>query len=320
LNAPVAQLSIRHPDGREELSTLCAGSVVRVGRQTGNDLVLIDKRVSRFHAVLNTSTAGVVLSDLQSLNGTFVNGRRISVPVDLRSGDAILIGDTSFHVEIIFEAGERSPGGRSDASTVTQSIGMRSLGVTVLIGDVAGYTRLAQEYPTAVVAAMLERWFELSTSTVREMGGEVDKYLGDAFMAIWRPDEEAGGAQGGENIPAQLAGKAVHAAQLILRNTARLNNPQHWPHCGEHPWRCRLSLNSGEALVGALGNRAMRDFTVLGDTVNVAFRLNDAAKQLGCEILLSSSTAALVGSEFPLLSKGAVQLEGREGLEKVFSL
>jgi adenylate cyclase len=279
----------------------------RVGRGEENELVLDDALVSRLHAVFNGSASGVILSDLSSLNGTYLNGRRITTPVTLQAGDVVRIGVTTiaFH-----------PGAAGDSTTSSRAPGtlmeqMRRVVVSVLIADVCNFTVLSEQLSPHDVAAMLQLWFGRVSETVEEFGGEVDKYIGDCVMALWR---------GVESDQQVLALRSAAASLAILVRTDSLSASGAWPYRGSNPWRCRVSLNSGVALMGTFGHTRTRDFTVFGDTVNVAFRLNDLAGKVDRNILLGVSTARLIENEFALEPLGLTPVEGRVGAVEIFGL
>src|SRR5262249_21153579 len=159
-----------------------------------------------------------------------------------------------------------------------QSLGMEIIQATVLVSDVRGYTALSENLPAHTVAEMLQRWFAVCTEIVETNGGEIDKYIGDSVMAFWRGRE--------------TAEDAVRAALEIQRTTSVLSSE--WKHGTAHPWRCKTSLNTGEVLCGTVGIGDARKLTVLGDAVNVAFRLNDVASEAGEEITLGKDTAEAV--------------------------
>ena len=119
------------------------GETVRVGRATGNDLLLRNPSVSRFHALFSASASGVVLCDLSSLNGTFVNGMRISAPVDVRSGDVVRIGGR----EILVQIGVESETALDSLHSCTQASQLTVVTATVLLADVCSY------YPSLAAAA-----------------------------------------------------------------------------------------------------------------------------------------------------------------------
>ncbi|MFN8391432.1 MAG: adenylate/guanylate cyclase domain-containing protein [Bdellovibrionota bacterium] len=296
---------------RETIS-LGEGQVFRIGRARANDLVIENQSVSRFHAVLSASATGVVLSDLSSLNGTQLNSRRISAPVDLCSGDVVQIGNVKITVEM--SRGASSPRRDQDEDETivsTHAAKMSSVVVTVLVADVCGYTALSQKLPPHDVAEMLNSWFRRIVAAITANGGEIDKYIGDCVMALWKnPDL----------TPETSAVNAVRAAAKILEETEALASSGAWKHQSEHPWKCRVALNTGEALMGAVGTSSARDFTVLGDTVNIAFRLESLASSEGSSLAISETTANLVSDMIHLRSLGHAILEGRKDNMEIFTL
>lgn len=305
---PIVGTLIIKPAGAEKITVeLRQGQAYRIGRVVSNDLVIADTQISRFHAVFNASSSGIVLSDLASLNGTFVNGRRISVPTNLNPGDQITVGST----EIGVLAGQLVSDDSDISAVSTMAAQMRAVIVTVLLADVTGYTRMSEQVPGRDVAEMLQRWFSETSAVITSFGGEVDKYIGDCVMALWRGSFQTAEEQ------AVLAGQA---AASILKLTNAMSQGPEWPHREQFPWRCRISLNTGEALLGTLGGSGSRDFTVLGDTVNVAFRLNDLAGTLGEDVIVSAETAKLVEKNFTVVSLGSAPLEGRKESVNIFRM
>ena len=297
------------PSARETIPLL-SGHAFRIGRARANDLVIENGGVSRFHAIISASEAGVVLSDLSSLNGTQVNGRRITAPVDVGSGDILQIGS----VKITIELGRRvtSPNKDEDDTILsTTAHQMASVMVTVLVADVCSYTKMSQQLPPHDVADMLNRWFKKVGDAIHAHGGEIDKYIGDCVMALWRSPNES---------IERSAVSAIQAAERILRDTEQLAKDEAWKYQDVHPWGCRVALNTGEALMGAVGTGGARDFTVLGDTVNIAFRLESLASSQGSSLAISEGTAKLVAQLLPLRSLGEVILEGRKNTLEVFTL
>lgn len=300
---PVARIELVRGD---DVSTIemHAGETFRIGRSSSNDIVLPDAKVSRFHAVLSASHAGVVLSDLSSLNGTLVNGRRIVAPVNLAGEDKIFIGDTQLTLQLSSSDPESEAG---DPSTIrTQTAALESVMVTVLVADVVSYTKISEALPPEDVAAQLQHWFRDSGECIRRQEGEIDKVIGDCVMALWYSPrgEEREGVE-----------RALAAAEEILAHSP----DRQWKHAAEQAWEVRVSLNTGEALRGAVGQRAARDFTVLGDTVNIVFRLDKLGRQLQTKLLLGERTAKLLADP-RFVSLGPQQLEGRRTPVEVFTL
>ena len=290
-----------------EAIPLVNGNVLRVGRARSNDLVVEHPAVSRFHAVFSASWSGVVLSDLSSLNGTFVNGRRISTPIDLRDGDTVRIGGVRVRVMM-----QRESGGIEDETTMSTSPSrMAPVVITVLVADISQFSKLSRDVPPEDLTEMLSRWFTIVEESVKANDGEMDKYLGDCAMAIFRQGEGRGKAN---------ALSAVRAAKAILQATAQLADTPEWKALTEYPWQCRIALNSGEALMGAIGVGGAREITVIGDTVNVAFRLEAVADDREVPLILGESTSALVRDDFTLEPLGEVILEGRRDTVKIATL
>lgn len=320
----MAMLSVEEPgrqDGDEDLldgNTKCRsmekrlvelreGQTLRVGRSKTNDISIRNKNVSRFHAVFSASSTGVLLSDLSSLNGTLLNGSRISTPVDVKSGDIVTIGDTKITLDLSYHGddGDETWLGRTQSSQLVVAV------VTVLVVDVCGYTRISEALPPEEVAAMMDRWMQMITGIVTANGGEVDKYIGDCVMALWR---------GRHDNERENAFEAIEAGREMLRRSEELSVMGEWGYHLTYPWRCRVALNSGEALIGTLGGPGKRDYTVLGDSVNLAFRLEGAAKKMGVDFIFSDATADLVGGLCSVRDLGRIQVEGRKGEVGVFTL
>ncbi len=279
-------------------------ATVRIGRSKSNDVVVGDRDISRFHATFNTSASGVVLSDLSSTNGTFVNGRRITTPVDLVSGDTITAGNMTISVALHVVDDQKEHDG-----TTTALADLRAVEVSVLLADVVSYTRMSQALPTDDVAKMLRIWFERVGPIIERFGGEIDKYIGDCVMAIWRSNREGASA---------AAESAVRAGLAIIEETDRLGSQ--WAHSAQFPWRCRTALNSGTALFGNVGTTDQRNYTVLGDAVNIAFRVESLAGKLNANMLAAEHAANLVREHFSMERLGSFTLEGRVEEVGIFSI
>jgi adenylate cyclase len=289
------------------LAQVQGSQILRIGRSRSNDLMLDDVNVSRYHAILSASDSGVVISDLSSLNGTYVNQRRITTPLDLQNRDQVKIGESVFFVEfqrsVQFSTGDTS-------TPQTQNSGMKAVEMTVLLADICGYTKMSQALPAIDVAEALQFWFRTVNQIVKRHGGEVDKYIGDCVMALW---------PGSMVYPEQAAIAAARAAQEILTVTQQFSHSHHWAHHHDHPWLCRIALNTGTALSGSMGTREAREFAVLGDSINVAFRLEEVAGELSTDVILGEHTAELINAQIPVKSLGTIELEGRLGAVEVYT-
>lgn len=180
----------------------------------------------------------------------------------------------------------------------------RSVDLTVLFADIAGFTAMSDRMEPAEVQRFLGEYFEEMTACVFRNQGAVDKYMGDGLMAFFGYPE-ASGADSLENAR-RSALDGARAAVEMQAAVARLN--RRWRAQGRQPIAVRIGVNTGHATVGDMGSASRREFTVLGRNVNLAQRLEGAA-QPG-QVLLSARTAALVEGQFRLGETVALRLKG----------
>ncbi len=170
--------------------------------------------------------------------------------------------------------------------------------ITVLFADVVGFTPLTDQLEAERVVALLNELFTILTEIVFRHGGTVDKFVGDCVMAIWgAPTEQE-----------DHAALALAAAEDMMR----------WLEAGNDAWeekfgvriQLAIGINSGDAIVGNVGSDVRMEFTAIGDTVNVAARLEAIARP--GQILLTKATAERAGEDFDLAELGGRQLAGRD--------
>jgi adenylate cyclase len=174
----------------------------------------------------------------------------------------------------------------------------RNAELTVLFADLRGFTRLSEALPAAELARMMNDFFSEMTDIVRHHGGTLDKYIGDSVMAFW----------GAPVASPAHARQAVTAAQEMLERLPALNArfaQQGWPAVS-----LGIGINSGIMVVGDLGSRHRRAYTVLGDAVNVASRLQELTQTFGTDILLGEATQARLAPHSCRLV-GTASLRGR---------
>lgn len=185
--------------------------------------------------------------------------------------------------------------------------------ITVLFTDIQGFTPFSEELPPAEVAAFLNAHFALVSSCIWAEEGVVDKFIGDSAMAFW------GGLQADE-------AHAAHAcrAAIRIREAMKADNAERRGR-GEPAIRLRIGIHSGEAIVGNIGAPGRANFTVIGDTVNIAQRLEGLARQFASEaedvvILISGDTARHIGEDFMAAPCGQYELRGRRRKEELYLL
>ncbi len=161
--------------------------------------------------------------------------------------------------------------------------------VCVLFLDIRGFSSIAAEYSPTEVMNYLNQVFGPMIEIVNTHGGIVNKFLGDGFMALF----------GAPFADAELQRNAVYCALALLDCVTKANADQSIP-----PTRIGIGIHSGAVMAGTLGNRQRGEYTVLGDTVNAAARIEQEAKRLGAQIIVSMD--ALNGLEE--VKSGAIDL------------
>jgi adenylate cyclase len=253
-----------------------------IGRSPQSSIVLDSAKVSRRHALINAQNVGELwLIDLGSSNGTFLNRRRVHQPVRLCDMDQITIHDTTYTFRQPEQISE-------ELRTVMAQQTIRetaNVPVWLLLADIENFTRLSRSMVSERVATLVGRWVATCKEIIEGQRGEIDKYLGDGFLAYWC-DEEG-------------------AAENVLGGITRLRQLQ-----AMEP-RFRVVLHHG--LVSSGGLRSMGEESLIGREVIFVFRMEKLAGSLGALLMVSQAAkeklAPLVGCE-PL---GAHELKGFDG-------
>lgn len=273
-----------------------------VGRSDDNDLVLPDRWISRNHAMLQGMDNGsFYLIDLGSRNGTFINGQRVSVPLILQDGDSIVFGQT----EITFSHPKAKPQvklamtGEGD-STATAMLHVRRL-ISVMVVDIRNFTVMARQLDEKILSEAIGTWFRRAGEIITQYGSGVDKYIGDAVMAVW--------VHGPEGASRKDLIHILQAVSTLDKMTSCLHEQFPLPF----PLRIGAGLNTGYAMVGNTGSANRPDYTALGDTVNATFRLESATKALGLDLAMGETTYTSLqafGASETYFQRHTVQLKG----------
>ena len=173
--------------------------------------------------------------------------------------------------------------------------------VTILFSDVRGFTSMTEDSDPAALVQQLNEYLERMVDAVFVENGTLDKFIGDAVMAVW--------GNLGSRPPAEEARAAVRSALAMLDALAVLN--EGWKKRGLEPFAIGIGIHHGDAIVGNIGSDEKMEPTVIGDTVNLASRLEGLTKTYGCALLLSGETAALTGDTVPLRPLDRVRVKGK---------
>lgn len=186
------------------------------------------------------------------------------------------------------------------------ALGGKRAPVTVLFADVVAFTPLTESRPPEQVVAMLNELFTVLTEVVFRHGGTVDKFMGDCIMAVW-------GAPVAQPDHADRALAAAEDMMHFLEVAAA-----EWQKKYDVEIRLGIGVSSGEAVVGNVGSSKRMEYTVIGDTVNVAARLESVAAPN--QVLVAEGTRALATDRFELVPVGEKTLSGRAKPVRVFEL
>jgi adenylate cyclase len=180
--------------------------------------------------------------------------------------------------------------------------------VTVLFSDIRGFTSLSEKLPPEDVAEMLRDYLSAMTEIVFDHGGTVDKYIGDCVMALY-------------NVPFEDPNHALKAVRTALDLQERtLEVSDRWQARLGAPLRNGVGINTGEAVVGTMGSRQRLEYTAIGDTVNLASRLEALTKDYNVPILMSEYTHQLIEHEMHGRELGEVTVKGKTQAVKIYAL
>ncbi len=290
--------------GSDRRFPLVAGQTWAVGRGDGCTVLLDSASVSRLHALIQRRNAGdYFLVDLGSRNGSFVNGRRVSVPRRLQDADRLLFAEQELIFHNPLEIGPE-PGAlaATTRNTPTAALNAQSL-TTIVVVDIRDFTPLARKLSEALLSQTIGTWFLRVGQVAEQSGSWAQQYIGDAMMAVWVHDNAA-------KIPSDLA-RALRAVCEIDRTTAEISRNLSLPSA----LRIGVGISTGPAILGGT------DYTALGDTVNAAFRLEAATKTIGLSVALGEGAfrALEVPGVLPF-QRRLVQLKGYEGSSTAWAI
>ena len=172
---------------------------------------------------------------------------------------------------------------------------------TILFSDIVGFTAMTETADPETLVAQLNEYLTQMVAVVFENEGTLDKFIGDAVMAVWGMTRSIG-------VEAD-AKMAARAALGMRRELGILND--RWKTEGSAPLGIGIGINQGEVLAGNIGSHERADLTVIGDSVNLASRLEALTRTYGVDILMGPTATQMVRDEFHVRSVARVQVKGK---------
>jgi adenylate cyclase len=180
--------------------------------------------------------------------------------------------------------------------------------VTLFFSDLAGFTTFSEKLTPEELVRLLNDYLSIMTEIIMEEGGTVDKFEGDAIMAFW-------------GAPLDQEDQAMRACRAALRQQAAMAQMNRTFRSRDLPTlKARMGIHTGDAIVGNLGSQRRFDYTVIGDTVNLASRLEGLNKFYGTSILATEITVAECGDGVEFREVDRVAVKGREAPVAVFEV
>ncbi|MGK9477481.1 CHASE2 domain-containing protein [Melioribacter sp. OK-6-Me] len=180
--------------------------------------------------------------------------------------------------------------------------------ITIMFCDIANFTSFSEKRKPEELVGYINEFLNEMSEIIIEHKGTVDKYLGDAIMAFW-------------GAPVEIKDHALLACHAALKMQKRLVElRENWMAVGEIPIYIRIGINTGEAIVGNIGGAKRFDYTVLGDNVNLASRLESANKAYGTNIMISASTYELIKEHFLARELDVIRVKGKMVPTKIYEL
>jgi class 3 adenylate cyclase len=317
---------------RTEMQKVSYGAIATI-RSEQNQAVLTSGIVTLLAAIVglifaNLVSGGIIRSVRQLLEGTrAVEAGQLDQSIDVTRADEIGQLASAFNRMVVQLRDNqrvretfgkyidpRVVEGLIDRPNLTAAEGQRRV-MTVLFCDLKGFTSLSEGMTPQGLVKVMNRYLSIMSEPIRSNRGIIDKYIGDGIMAYWGPPFVA------EADHARLA--CLAALEMIERiTTLRQEIPELLGVRGTPMESCdlRVGVATGEALVGSIGSDIMMSYTLMGDVVNLASRLEGANKEYGTRNLVSERTIAAAGNAVEVREIDRVVVAGHSHSEVIFEI
>jgi adenylate cyclase len=287
-----------NPKGAPENSwNLTGQDTFTIGRGPTNDIIMPYSWISRKHTMVQRENNGIFqIMDMGSSNGTYINNKRIHSPAILNNGDMITLGKTNIKFILFSENTDIN----KDKSELTLDMTVAYIQkeiVTILVCDIHDFTSLSEKLGNNNISKLLQFWTKKVGAIILEHDGLVDKFIGDAVMAIWIGGTVSKGARNALRAALEISNATKKMGKLIQGLMT--------------PLAIGAAVNTGEAMLGNLGMSGPRDSTVIGDVVNVAFRLESMTVRDESDIIIGEETARYLDNPERYFTENSFELKGK---------
>ena len=271
-------------------------AVSMIGRSAECQVLMADPRVSRRHAMIRKQDGGFYLFDLGSFNGSYLNGVRVTAAKKLETGDVLNFADH----EYLFRQEESEEPEIDMENLGGSTIALiRHAPVVILVSDIKGFTALSERLEPDVLAQIIGGWYADCEDILGGRGATVDKFIGDCVLAYWT------------EVSARTQKASLMAAQDLIASCKRIHEsrPDVFEGAGAE-FSAGLALHVGKV---AYGGMSQGESTLVGDPVNLTFRLESLTRKFDRQVLISGDFA----NEWPEVrpyceSLGNHSVKGRE--------
>jgi adenylate cyclase len=194
--------------------------------------------------------------------------------------------------------------------TYFSKLGGQRASVALMMTDLRGFTTMSEEMDSQQLVTQLNEYMSLMVDDIFSRRGSIDKFIGDAILAVWGHVQSEG--------PARDVTLAIEAALLMKESLERLNAD--WRNRGLRTFQMGCGVNFGEVVFGNIGSARKMEPTVIGDAVNVTARLEGLTKEYGRSLLIAEAAAEMVGDCFRLQFIDCVTMKGKSKALRVYSV
>ena len=187
-------------------------------------------------------------------------------------------------------------------------LGGKLKNVTVFFSDIRGFTKFSEGHSPEEVVTMLNEYFQIMVGIITKNHGVVDKFVGDAIMAVW-------GAPNSTDDDRYHAAKACLEMRVALAELNEVRRKR-----GQTEIKVGMGLHAGPAISGTIGSTERMEYTVIGDTVNMAARIEASTKAFGTDMLVSDAVADAIASRFMLELAGKAEVKGKSQPIKMYKV